>query len=132
MSDFNGKQLVFRDDVEREFWGRVYAAEALMIADTIKRHESADRAVVAMRMRQGVYFPSKTSVSELRCAVCLAPDSTPWHHLDGCPSKFDRLDPHRPRHTPAIPDVCGPLGSAHPVRCGHRLTGPGGRDPTLA
>ena len=101
MSDFNGKPLVLRDDIERAFWGRIVVAEFTRAPDGFARSittSHADEAVVAMRVRQKfaqiAQSPNERYPVEHTargCAVCgeLAPYQNHAHgdikHSDGCP-----------------------------------------------
>lgn len=104
MSDYNGNPLILRDDVEREFWGSVYAAEwnrgvqSERAAFALTRGDYADAAVVEMRVRQkfaqilqapNERFPTEHTARG--CAVCAA--VAPYEnrvygeikHAGGCP-----------------------------------------------
>lgn len=103
MSDFNGEPLIFRDDLERAFWGRVLASVIAAHPTTGKGwHPSkspsgdwlsaeADGAVVAMRERQGTItreiYENRSMVARRCCAVCLRPEGQEdtAGHAPGCP-----------------------------------------------
>lgn len=101
MSDFNGEPLVFRDDLERAFWGRVLASMIASQPTTGKKvvpgptgdwlAAEADCAIVAMRERQGTVtreiYENRSMVARRCCAVCLRPEGheDPAGHAPGCP-----------------------------------------------
>lgn len=89
MSDYDDKPLVFRDDIEREFWGRVYVSEtakagARATCRTVDMF--ADNAVVALRMRQRELVTYDEAGNELRrCAVCEWDSASFPGHMERCP-----------------------------------------------
>lgn len=94
MSDFNGEPLVFRDDIEREFWGKMVAS--LFVTSPVTAtgealEASADCAVVAMRTRQGTItreiYENRSMVARRCCAVCLKLEGNDdaAGHAAGCP-----------------------------------------------
>lgn len=86
MSDFDGKRLVFRDKIERQFWGAAYAADRGVVAPTASM--AADKAVIEMRIRQKEILHHEGTGARLCCAVCLNPlinEGEPAPHVNGCP-----------------------------------------------